>query len=47
LLDSQSTWQSAYPYEIVEPNFNARTLESVAQRIHVAAACRSIANHDD
>jgi guanylate kinase len=47
LLDSQNTWQSAYPYEIVEPDFNARTLESVVQQIHVAAAPRSMASHHD
>lgn len=47
LLDSQGTWQSAYPYEIVEPDFNARTLESVVQRIHLAAAPRSMGNHHD
>ena len=37
LLDSQGTWRSAYPYEIVEPDFNARTLESVVQWIHRVA----------
>jgi hypothetical protein len=47
LLDSQNTWQSAYPYEIVEPDFNARTLEAVVQQIHVAAAPRSMASHHD
>jgi guanylate kinase len=37
LLDAHVAWPSAHPYEIVEADFTARTLESVVQRIHGVA----------